>query len=184
MSEETPAVEELGRRRKKRLYQIAWEKANPEKMRSYQAKARAAHRDKINARIAKWRVANPQRARIAVNAWHAAHPDRVREIKARWRANNREKHRATNVRWNKANPEKRAANKALRRAREISSTISLSKDEFAKVVEIYRQCRLMTQLTGIQYHVDHKIALAKGGLHHPENLQILTAEDNFRKGAR
>jgi len=29
--------------------------------------------------------------------------------------------------------------------------------------------------------VDHVIPVAKGGLHHPDNLQIITAEDNLKK---
>jgi len=39
-------------------------------------------------------------------------------------------------------------------------------------------------MTGIQHHVDHIIPLSKGGLHHPDNLQILTAEENLKKGAK
>ena len=30
-------------------------------------------------------------------------------------------------------------------------------------------------------HVDHIIPLAKGGLHHPRNLRIITAKENIEK---
>ena len=33
-------------------------------------------------------------------------------------------------------------------------------------------------------HVDHIQPLSQGGKHHPDNLQILTAEENLRKGAK
>jgi 5-methylcytosine-specific restriction endonuclease McrA len=32
--------------------------------------------------------------------------------------------------------------------------------------------------------VDHIIPLAKGGQHHPRNLQVISANDNVRKGAK
>lgn len=31
------------------------------------------------------------------------------------------------------------------------------------------------------YEVDHRIPIARGGLHHPDNLQYLTISDNRRK---
>jgi hypothetical protein len=34
------------------------------------------------------------------------------------------------------------------------------------------------------YQVDHRIALASGGLHHQDNLQYLPASENARKGKR
>ena len=42
----------------------------------------------------------------------------------------------------------------------------------------------MCNKIGIQgyYHVDHIIPLCKGGLHHENNLQILTAHQNQSKG--
>jgi len=38
--------------------------------------------------------------------------------------------------------------------------------------------------SGEEYHVDHIIPLAKGGLHHPDNLQVLPADLNLKKGAK
>ena len=32
-----------------------------------------------------------------------------------------------------------------------------------------------------KYHVDHIIPLSKGGLHHPDNLRVITATENLRK---
>jgi len=42
----------------------------------------------------------------------------------------------------------------------------------------------MTELTGEAYHVDHKKPLSKGGLHHPDNLQVLLGRENLKKGAK
>lgn len=52
------------------------------------------------------------------------------------------------------------------------------------ILAIYEECRRITEETGILHHVDHIHPISKGGLHHQDNLQILTATDNIRKGAK
>jgi 5-methylcytosine-specific restriction endonuclease McrA len=39
----------------------------------------------------------------------------------------------------------------------------------------------LSRRLGSEWHVDHIIPLSKQGLHHPDNLQIITAEENMRK---
>jgi 5-methylcytosine-specific restriction endonuclease McrA len=41
----------------------------------------------------------------------------------------------------------------------------------------------LTSSTGVQYDVDHIIPLFEGGLHHPNNLQIITHEEHLMKTA-
>jgi len=38
--------------------------------------------------------------------------------------------------------------------------------------------------SGLQYDVDHIILLFEGGLHHPDNLQIITHEEHLMKTAK
>lgn len=44
--------------------------------------------------------------------------------------------------------------------------------------------RNLTFTTGIQYDVDHIVPLFEGGLHHPENLQIITHDEHLMKTAQ
>jgi 5-methylcytosine-specific restriction endonuclease McrA len=51
-----------------------------------------------------------------------------------------------------------------------------------KVKIFYIEAERLTEETGIIHHVDHIIPLSKGGLHHQDNLQVLTATENIKKG--
>ena len=51
-----------------------------------------------------------------------------------------------------------------------------------KIQAIYIKSYIKTQRTGIEHEVDHIIPIQKGGLHHQDNLQILTREQNRLKG--
>ena len=51
-----------------------------------------------------------------------------------------------------------------------------------KIKDLKRKAVLRTKRTGIPHHLDHIQPLAKGGLHKPFNLRIISAEDNLQKG--
>ena len=72
-----------------------------------------------------------------------------------------------------------------RKQRLREQTPELSDDEEALIQHVYDQRDMLNQAAGfIQYHVDHIIPLAKGGQHHPDNLQVISASENVRKGTK
>jgi len=98
----------------------------------------------------------------------------------------KQKARERAKKWSKS-PDGRAkkyASLAARRVKKIKQISTLTAAEQAQVAEIYKRCRELSESTGIAHHVDHIIPVSKGGEHHPDNLQILTAEQNLKKGAR
>ena len=69
---------------------------------------------------------------------------------------------------------------AMRRGAYPHDLTSADRDAIAA---IYKEARKLTRETEIEHHVDHIKPLVAGGTHHPKNLQILTAEENLKKGA-
>lgn len=76
--------------------------------------------------------------------------------------------------------------KSARRKRAIdrASTAWRNHD---KVLEIYEQARKISELTGVQHHVDHIVPLTSNkvcGLHNEFNLRVIPATDNLIKANR
>jgi len=73
-------------------------------------------------------------------------------------------------------------NKTYRyRAKKFGDAAVLTQEEHERILTIYKECAKLTEETGVQHHVDHIHPISKGGKHHPDNLQILTATENIRK---
>ena len=73
-------------------------------------------------------------------------------------------------------------NKTYRyRAKKYSDAVVLIQEEHERILTIYKECAKLMEETGVPHHVDHIHPISKGGKHHPDNLQILTATENIRK---
>lgn len=83
----------------------------------------------------------------------------------------RYKHGLTNTKVYNANRTRK------RTARKLKQTPILTIIEEIRIQSYYKK----SQELGSNYHVDHIQPLSKGGLHHPNNLQILTAKINDQK---
>ena len=122
------------------------------------------------------------RERLATNAsakekslqltrdWRVEHPDKVKAAVSAWQHNNLEKCRASDSR---------------RKARKIQATPSWANEFF--IDEIYDLARRRSEMTGFRWNVDHVVPLRSKrvcGLHVDNNLQVITAQENTRKGNR
>lgn len=92
----------------------------------------------------------------------------------------RERNRLINRQWKKANPDKVRAQKSKRRAVKREA-YDPSADPKA-IEAIYTLRHRMEAITGLQYHVDHVIPLARGGKHHQDNLVVMFGPANEAKG--
>lgn len=85
---------------------------------------------------------------------------------------------AARKRWAEQNKDYYTADRAYRRA------IERNLDEFGKFVlrEAVALSRIREQFTGFKWHVDHVVPITKGGTSNPDNIQVVPATWNIRKG--
>ncbi len=148
--------------------QLALKKANYAKNREsaleWQRTYYAANREQ---RIAYW------------SKYRAENPDKVRDDYLR----NAEAYRSRSKRWRTENPDARRAQEVARRARVRWVPPWVDRKAMATVYRASRELRAM----GVDCHVDHIIPLrgkTVSGLHTHNNLRIVLAEDNLKKGAK
>jgi 5-methylcytosine-specific restriction endonuclease McrA len=77
-----------------------------------------------------------------------------------------------------------AVGSSKRRASVRKQTPELTQEEVKRILSLYEECSRISIETGIPHEVDHIVPICKGGLHHPDNLQILTMEENRKKGGK
>lgn len=139
-----------------------------------------------NSRRDSWRDENRERVNNTNQDYRKSDPERRRRTDKEDRRKHPEKHKGYRTKFRRNNPGKINAKTAKRRAQKLQATPKwLTKEQKQEIQAIYIEAARLTRETGIKHHVDHIIPLlGKGvrGLHVPWNLQILTAEDNMKKG--
>lgn len=136
----------------------------------------------------KYRKDNHEKAKETVSTYQ--HSEKGKDSREKYlestttsRAKYQKEYRVTyyNTPEGKAN---RQYHDAKRRATKLSQTPELTEFEDFCLREIYVKAQELSSYFGVQMHVDHIHPLSKGGLHHPDNLQILPWYENLAKGAK
>lgn len=138
----------------------------------------------INVDNAKYKKINKNKIKKMNANWYKNNTEHSKEYNRNKYAINPEKVKKTNNNWRINNPDKyaiyKATNSAKRRARKLNLTPNLTNKEKQKIKDIYKESQELTKSTGIQHDVHHKVPLKDGGLHHPDNLEVLTKEEHLR----
>ena len=108
----------------------------------------------------------------------------VEERKARYRKMNTEKIRVSSSSYARKNRDKLNFKKAFYNAKKFGATIYMTKEDKAKIAELYTIAKDASKLFGYDWAVDHIVPLNKGGLHKLSNLQVVPASWNRAKNNR
>lgn len=170
----------------------AWRAANREKIREYSrewlAKNRQENAPKAASRNARYYANRKEQILASKRERYSQLPAEERLKYGGYDPEDAAKlaqRTARNKEWRERNPGLVAAAVARRRARIAKATPAWADHQAIKAV--YIRAKQLEQQDGIDRHVDHEIPLRGKnvcGLHVADNLQILSAKENQRKGAR
>lgn len=157
---------------------------NADKVKAANAEYYDKHRNEILEQKKEYYLENRSEILSDKVVYHETNREKILEYRQKYRKENIEKIKE----WEINNKHIIAKNAANRRARKLKATPNwLTEDEKMEILGLYFLCKIITEDTGIQHNVDHIVPL-KGktvcGLHVPWNLQIISAEENFRKSNR
>jgi len=163
----------------------AWREKNIEHVAAASKARRLLKKPKISEANKSWRLANPEKHAANGKAWRESHPGYSAEKSKAKYLLDPEAARARSLVWAKENPDKATAIVRRRSAAKINATPSWSDGD--AILKFYAEAKQLTQETGVVHHVDHIVPLRHKkvcGLHVHQNLQVLTATENLKKGNR
>lgn len=144
-----------------------------------------ANKEKVRASKAEYRLKNKDKVAAGKKACYEANPEKYKSTRDAWRTSNSERIEKTNAEWKASNPEKILIQCQNRRAKKRNSPGSLSHGLAEKLFALQKgKCPCCKQPLGDNYHMDHVIPLALGGLNVDSNMQLLRAVCNMQKRAK
>lgn len=146
-------------------------------------KYRNENKDKIRIRNLKYRINNKESIRRSKKIHYSKNKESIIKKAADWNKNNKKRRKEILRKSNKKNIGKNIFKLAKRRA--IKKQAIPPWADMEKIKIIYAKAKWLESITGFKYHVDHVIPLQGKnvcGLHVWENLQILEASENIKKG--
>lgn len=139
----------------------------------------AANREALTAKQKAYYVKNAAERLAYAAEWRKRNPERAREL---YKAN-AEKQKAAAREWKRSNPEHQ---RMLEKARRAASKRTPAWADRKLMADSYRYAKIM-RAHGVDCHVDHIVPLRGKtvcGLHADDNLTVVLAEVNLRKGAK
>lgn len=171
-----------GRRRE---YMREWAKKNPEVKKERAADWYDKNRERVIERVRGNYYADLDKSRQRARDYAAENRVAARERARDWAQNNPEQKKASDKRWKVNNPAHYTSLKAKYRAtRRMACPPWVDEAHMARIHEIYRLRREITEQTGVPHEVDHIVPLQGKtvcGLHVWWNLRVIPREENNRR---
>lgn len=178
----TPAAQDRGKEKNR----LRYAKMNPDagKLRAKRNEpgAREERQRRHRERKSAWRAINPEKMIEYTRRYVALHPARRRESFLRWKNANPEKFAEAQRRWVAANPDKIREKNLLRDYRSATASGRATAAQIRARVEYFGG--VCSYCGGTFEHMDHSIALARGGTNWPANLRPACEGCNLSKCAK
>lgn len=135
-----------------------------------------------------WR--NREKFSLKFKTYYTKNREQMLARSAKYRQQHRERYQQLSIQWQKRNKHKKALNERRRRASKQSAVGDHS------MLDIEKQIQSQSDHNGIlrcwwcekpiegEYHVDHRVPLAKGGSDNASNLVIAHPKCNMSKGPK
>lgn len=163
-----------------------YKKANPEKFKEYRKKFYKNNKEKFALENKIWIEKNKNYRRDYRKKYYKKNQEKIKKYRSKYNRmyykENKDKLKAYFKRYKKENIEKYLWHNNRRKALKLNLTSQDANQE--KIRFIYWAAKELEKIDGIKYHVDHIIPLSKGGLHHENNLQVIEAKNNLKKGSK
>jgi 5-methylcytosine-specific restriction endonuclease McrA len=184
--------------KKKQVLRVAqWSLNNPEKVIRNKRKHYEENKDAVIAAAKNWKQNNPVAVKESVAKYQAKHKDEILkrsrdrytnnrdsllEYHRQYRERNSEVIRLRVKRSQQKNPLRLRIAKYVRRARENTGVVTTTRVKDLIIEQLGRCNYCRHEL--VDFHVDHIIPLALGGINDDSNIQLLCPKCNRKKGAK
>lgn len=115
--------------------------------------------------------------------YYIENKEKHQEYYKKWYIDNKKWYLKQNKQYRKDNPEMMYKYSVEKRLLKTNQTPDLTKEERKKIKQLYKIRDLLNH-NDKDFHIDHIKPISKGGLHHPDNLQILPDWLNLEKHAK
>lgn len=170
---------------RRREYMREWAAKNPEVKKQRAAEWYDKNREEIIERVRTNYYKDLDTSRQRARDYAAAHKKEARSRAIEWRKENPEKKKAADLKWKTENKHVDHSLKAkYRAAKRQACPPWVDKEHMARIHDIYRLRRQISEQTGVVHEVDHIVPLQGKtvcGLHVWWNLRVIPKEENNRR---
>lgn len=166
-------------------YYKAWREDNGDRKRKADAEYRSKNAEIISKRRAAYYLKNKGRIAAYKADYQAKNARMLREKQAAHYQKSKPQRSATRKAWYRENYQKVLTYGHNRRARKKGNGGRLSPDIAERLYKLQRgKCACCGKPLGEDYHLDHRIPLARGGKNENTNMQLLRQQCNNQKHAK
>jgi 5-methylcytosine-specific restriction endonuclease McrA len=167
-------------RKENRDYFAVWRESNP----SYQSEWASKNKDKKLNYDALYRAKHSEKIKLSKLVWSFSNREKLNAYARNYYEKNKEKIKIRYKAWAVNNSEFRRIHHINRRARKLKAGGKLSLNLSSRLFALQKgKCACCRKKLSDDYHMDHIMPLALGGLNEDKNIQLLCAKCNLQKHA-